>query len=106
MPVEYNERHHLDSFRLDLDYCTGRVIRQLRSAKKITGEELGGVVGYSQQQISRYERGCCQFTLKAMSKFSDGLGITLWSLLDEVRLFYIISQIDDAEYRIPVKKWG
>lgn len=44
-------------FFLLLNYEIGDFIRKIRVKNGLTGAELGKLIGVSQQQISRYERG-------------------------------------------------
>lgn len=86
----------------NLNDCVGKIIRKLRREQHMSGEDLGALTGYSQQQISRYERGGCCFTLPVLMRFADALGVSMWDLLDKVRVFYIAG--DDSYY--PNDKWG
>lgn len=45
-----------DKFRI-LNVEVGEYIRKNRLKKGLSGRELGEIIGVSQQQISRYERG-------------------------------------------------
>ncbi|WP_274371616.1 helix-turn-helix domain-containing protein [Morganella morganii] len=87
---------------MHLNYCAGRVIRRLRRERQMSGDVFGGIAGYSQQQISRYERGESAFTLPVLMQFADALGMTLWSLLDQVRFFCLHNE---GDYILP-DKWG
>lgn len=72
----------------EINYCTGYVIRKLRRRKKMSGKQLGCATGYSQQQISRYERGLCMFTLPVLECFAEAFCMTIWNLLDEIKICY------------------
>lgn len=85
-----------------LNSCIGLVIRKYRREKNLSGEELGSMTGYSQQQVSRYERGGSIFSLFVMMKFADALNVTLWELLDEVRRHYLTSGLDYNKN----ERWG
>lgn len=85
-----------------LNFCIGSIIRKLRRERCMSGECLGALAGYSQQQISRYERGDCCFTMTVIMRLSRALGISVWDLLDKVRVFYITG---DENYH-PRDKWG
>lgn len=78
----------------DFDYCAGCVIRKLRRKLHMSGSDVGYAIGYSQQQVSRYERGSSRFTLTILNQFAEVLGITLWDLLDAIKLFYF-TRYDD-----------
>lgn len=49
-----------------LAIAAGRQIYSIRKVKGITGRELGWLLGLSQQQISRYERGVCQIDISTL----------------------------------------
>lgn len=49
-------------------YDIGRVIRELRKRRKLTGEELGKIVGMSQSKISKLENGNSMLTVDAVEK--------------------------------------
>lgn len=74
----------------DFDYCAGYVIRKLRRERCMTGADVGYAMGYSQQQVSRYERGSSRFTFVILEQFAYVLGVTFWDLLDAIKLFYFI----------------
>ncbi|MGJ5666017.1 helix-turn-helix domain-containing protein [Morganella morganii] len=46
----------MDSIQMLL-HNVGKLIRELRKEKKMSGVDLAAAIGISQQQISRYERG-------------------------------------------------
>lgn len=52
----------LNSFSLSI----GSEIARLRRDKELSGEQLGNLIGVSQQQISRYECGVCQITIMTL----------------------------------------
>lgn len=85
-----------------LNQSVGRIIRKLRRERKMSGEILGGITGYSQQQISRYERGVTYFTLPVIMQFAGALEMNVWELLDKVRVFYITG-VDNYH---PHEVWG
>ncbi|ELZ5939618.1 helix-turn-helix transcriptional regulator [Providencia stuartii] len=57
----------------------GEFIRMIRIKKGLTGAELGKLIGVSQQQISRYERG---YNTLSLSDFTFILSVMNVSLLD------------------------
>lgn len=60
----------------------------------MSGADVGYAMGYSQQQISRYERGNSRFTLIILAQFADVLGTNFWNLLDDIKLFYLTCYYD------------
>lgn len=57
----------------------GEFIRMIRIQKGLSGTELGKLIGVSQQQISRYERG---YNTLSLSDFAFILSVMNVSLLD------------------------
>ncbi|OAT18065.1 helix-turn-helix domain-containing protein [Proteus myxofaciens] len=55
----------------------GKILKKVRKAKKITGTELGEKINISQQQISSYERGVNNISLKLFFTILSELGITV-----------------------------
>lgn len=49
----------------------GRFLLQLRREYRMSGELLGGLVGLSQQQVSRYERGQSSLSLPQLILFAS-----------------------------------
>ena len=87
---------------MNLNYCAGLVIRRLRRERSMSGDIFGRLTGYSQQQISRYERGDSAFTLPVLMLFADALGMTVWALLDQVQFFCSGNSVDYVLH----DKWG
>ncbi len=98
LKISYNRDDELNY----LNSCVGAVIRKLRRERNLSGEILGGLTGYSQQQISRYERGGCNFTIPVLMRFADALDMSVWDLIDKIRVFYTTG--NDNYY--PGDKWG
>lgn len=69
-----------------LNSCAGSVIRTLRINKGMTGYELGRITGYSQQQVSRYERGHCTLSLLTLFKLSIAFDMRLSELINEIEI--------------------
>lgn len=62
----------LSTFKDVVAQCIGQQIQVLRKDKGLTGREFGALLDLSQQQISRYERGCnyiCAGTLLLMLSY-------------------------------------
>ncbi|EKT62041.1 helix-turn-helix domain-containing protein [Providencia burhodogranariea] len=63
----------LNSFSLSV----GAEIARLRRDKGLSGEQLGNLIGVSQQQISRYECGICQITTMTLCVLLRHLEVSL-----------------------------
>ncbi|WP_275075189.1 helix-turn-helix domain-containing protein [Providencia rettgeri] len=55
----------------------GAEIAYLRRERLLSGKELGGLVGLSQQQISRYERGVCEVSVVTLCSLLHQLDVSL-----------------------------
>ncbi|NHM28886.1 MULTISPECIES: helix-turn-helix domain-containing protein [Desulfofundulus] len=55
----------------------GERIRELRKRYGLTASELGELLGVSQAQVSRYEKGQNEIPLSTLERFCTILGITL-----------------------------
>lgn len=60
-----------------LNLAVGDFIKKIRREKGITGNELGFMVGVSQQQISRYERGESNLSIDGLVRILTVMNITL-----------------------------
>lgn len=89
---------------LIINKSAGKVIRLLRRRKQITGSELGELIGISQQQISRYERGTNRLTLDFLIQVLFVLNISVddffyqldiqCGFADENDMLYVYSKKD------------
>lgn len=61
-----------------LNKMIGQFIRESRSAKSLTGTELGELIHVSQQQISRYENGVTSLSVETLDTILSVLE-TNWS---------------------------
>jgi transcriptional regulator with XRE-family HTH domain len=62
-------------------YLRGERLKRLREARKITQEELGADIGYSNKQISRWEAGASDISTDALVKLSKHFNVTTDYLL-------------------------
>ena len=60
----------------------GHLIRKLRVTNKMSGRDLGNIIGVSQQQVSHYENG-----MKQICRISEVFDMTIWQFMDA--LYYI-----------------
>jgi transcriptional regulator with XRE-family HTH domain len=63
--------------------CIGQKIRKRRLQMGLTGNSLGKQSGLSQQQISRYERGVQNFTIRRLCSFANILQCDLNYFLEQ-----------------------
>lgn len=75
-----------------LDENIGRLIRELRIQKNLTTSDLGHMIGISQQQVSRYERGTSAFSLELIKKFAYIFNMTIWQFMDLVYIIYYLDK--------------
>ncbi len=73
--------------KININEYIGFKIRQFRISKGLTGSDLAKLVHVSQQQISRYERGCNTISISLLILISDRLNISLVSFLPREILF-------------------
>ena len=73
-----------------LDENIGRLIKELRIQKNFTASDLGHIIGISQQQVSRYERGISAFSLELIKKFANVFNMTIWQFMDLVYIIYYL----------------
>ncbi|MEX9821319.1 helix-turn-helix domain-containing protein [Providencia vermicola] len=57
----------------NVNQIVGKEIRKRRKSLGLSGIELADLVGVSQQQISRYERGECNITLDNLLNLAKAL---------------------------------
>lgn len=75
-----------------LNENAGRLLRSLRCQLGISGEELGGIIGLSQQQVSRYERGESELTLGQLQRFSEALNMSIWEFVGKLYLIFYLDK--------------
>ncbi len=68
---------------------TGALIKELRVSRGMSGEIFGGLLGMSQQQISRYERGETRLTLEQINNISCVFNMSLWEFMGMLRIFCV-----------------
>ncbi|WP_230086692.1 helix-turn-helix domain-containing protein [Providencia alcalifaciens] len=73
-----------DSEVWSLQMVAGHLIRDFRQEIGMSESELAHIMGISQQQISRYERGVCDFTLSYVDAFAAAFGLTLRQFMDKL----------------------
>lgn len=67
----------------------GGQIRKIRKITGITSTELAGMIGVSQQQISRYENGSTKISLDIILRISRVLDTSPYYFIDDGLLFFI-----------------
>lgn len=66
----------------------GFLIKKLRKINKISGKTLANHVGISQQQVSRYELGESEITLKKLQIICDFFNISVFDFMNA--LYFLI----------------
>jgi transcriptional regulator with XRE-family HTH domain len=66
----------------DLTVCIGKRIKEVRKQKALTQETLGLITGIDSADISKYESGKINLTLRTISKFAIGLEVHPKELYD------------------------
>ncbi|EMO4162611.1 helix-turn-helix domain-containing protein [Morganella morganii] len=77
-----------------ISQSAGEVIRLLRKDKNLSGHEFGSLIGLSQQQVSRYERGYSHLTLNLLMEMLAVLNISLDEFLYKL---YVFSGFSDGK---------
>lgn len=67
----------------------GGQIRKIRKLTGITSTELAGMIGVSQQQISRYENGSTKISLDIILRISRVFNTSPYYFIDDGLLFFI-----------------
>ncbi|WP_272687147.1 helix-turn-helix domain-containing protein [Providencia sp. PROV149] len=67
----------------NVNQIVGKEIRKRRKSLSLSGIELADLVGVSQQQISRYERGECNITLDNLLNLAKALETDLICFLHD-----------------------
>ncbi len=63
----------------------GEVIRDLRQEAGLSQVVFGEKCGFYQTYLSRIENGSANPTINAIEVIADGLGMTIFELMDKVR---------------------
>ena len=79
---------------MNIGLAFGRCVRSVRLARGLTQEDLADASDLSVDAIRRIERAAFSPSLKTMSKLSDGLGISLRTLFDDLNA----PRRDDVEH--------
>lgn len=64
----------------------GQKIKQLRKSKQLTISQLGEMVGVSEQQQSRYERGINRIDVEKLYLFSQVFGVNMAIFFNDLEL--------------------
>lgn len=73
----------------------GNKISKKRRALGITGQQLANMLGVSQQQVSRYERGICRIDVYLLLQLSDIFNESIYYFISD---FYIQKDCNFFEY--------
>ncbi len=69
----------------------GQKIKQLRKSKQLTIAQVGEMVGVSEQQQSRYERGINRIDVEKLYLFSQVFGISMINFFNNQELSKVTS---------------
>jgi transcriptional regulator with XRE-family HTH domain len=72
---------------MDMRRLVGRNVRRIRQNKSLTQEQLADISGFSQQYISRLERGRRNPSIITLCELSVALGVSHIDLLRPIRSF-------------------
>lgn len=81
----------------DVNGIIGKFIRHERKRKGLSGEDLSVLIGISQQQISRYERGKCKITVEMMLLILNKLNIPLGEFSKFIIDYFGGKELADAQ---------
>nr|WP_282557847.1 helix-turn-helix transcriptional regulator [Providencia burhodogranariea] len=87
----------------NVNQIVGKEIRKRRKKLGLSGIELAELIGISQQQISRYERGECNITLENLFSWANALDVSLIYFLSD-ELFSIENRFELAQENKTIKK--
>lgn len=87
----------------NVNQIVGKEIRKRRKNLGLSGMELADLIGISQQQISRYERGECNITLENLFSLAKALEVNLIYFLSD-ELFSIETQFELRKESKEIKK--
>ncbi|MCX3071368.1 helix-turn-helix domain-containing protein [Providencia stuartii] len=62
----------------------GNNIKGIRLKQGLSGSELADLLSYSQQHISRIERGLIRLNIEQIQYIANGLGVRIEELLDGI----------------------
>lgn len=65
-----------DNYKSKVLLVMGDEIKKVRKKKKLTGTQLASLIDVSQQQISRYERGCDNMKVNTLLNILSTLDIS------------------------------
>ncbi|APC14121.1 MULTISPECIES: helix-turn-helix domain-containing protein [Providencia] len=78
-------KNYLTDNELDkMELIIGREISHLRKKKGLTGEQLGLLLGVSQQQVSRYERAETKLAISMLCTIVNLLDISLPNFFERI----------------------
>lgn len=87
----------------NVNQIVGKEIRKRRKNLGLSGMELADLIGISQQQVSRYERGECNITLENLFSLAKALEVSLIYFLSD-ELFSIETKSELKKENKAIKK--
>ncbi|HID7484206.1 TPA: helix-turn-helix domain-containing protein [Morganella morganii] len=67
----------------NVNVSVGKNIKKVRKSLGLSGNELGKILGVSQQQVSRYESGTSAITIDTLIRISNALNISVNKLITD-----------------------
>ncbi|EPL8096244.1 helix-turn-helix domain-containing protein [Morganella morganii] len=65
----------------NVSVSVGKKIKKVRKTVGLSGNELGKLLGLSQQQVSRYESGTSAITIDILIRISNALNVSVNELI-------------------------
>lgn len=69
---------------IDIMVYVGQAVKKFRLDNNMSGEVLGNIIGVSQQQISRYERGKSEITVRRLDEIALAFNMTLFQFVEYI----------------------
>lgn len=91
-----NKKHNVPD--LDFNRRVGMFVRKHRISDGLSGCDLGKMIKISQQQVSRYERGCNSLSLYQLDQIIKSLNITWKDFVKEVIYFDQSDVVQQDDY--------
>lgn len=71
----------MSKIKNNVSVSVGKNIKKVRKLLGLSGNELGKILGVSQQQVSRYESGTSAITIDTLIRISNALNVSVSELI-------------------------
>ncbi|HDF2330409.1 TPA: helix-turn-helix transcriptional regulator [Morganella morganii] len=78
------QNNDIVSSSIDIMVYVGQTMKKFRLDNNMSGEVLGNIIGVSQQQISRYERGESEITVRRLDEIALAFNMTLFQFFEYI----------------------